>query len=42
MEARHEQLFWALATVAVLHALAATYHHLILRNATLKRMWRGA
>lgn len=41
MEGRHEQLFWALAIVAVLHALAAVHHHMFRRNATLTRMWRG-
>ncbi|MBS0225109.1 MAG: cytochrome b [Proteobacteria bacterium] len=42
MEGRHEQLFWVLVVVAVLHALAAIYHHVFRRNATLMRMWRGS
>lgn len=42
LEARHEQLFWTLATVALLHAFVAVYHHMIRRNATLTRMWRGS
>ncbi|PNS07435.1 cytochrome b [Solilutibacter silvestris] len=42
MESRHQLMFWLLAIVATLHALAATYHHFILRNATLTRMWRGS
>ncbi len=42
MEGRHEQLFWALVVVAVLHALAAVHHHLFRRNATLTRMLRGS
>ena len=34
----HEALFGALATVAVLHALAAVYHHLWLKDDALRRM----
>ena len=34
----HELLFWAMAIVAVLHAAAALYHHLFMRDATLARM----
>lgn len=34
----HEWLFWALATLAMLHAAAAFYHHLFVRDATLARM----
>lgn len=34
----HEWLFWALVTLAVLHAAAAFYHHLFVRDATLARM----
>jgi cytochrome b561 len=34
----HEALFATLATVAVLHALAAFYHHFRLRDDTLRRM----
>ncbi|QIL20004.1 cytochrome b [Thermomonas sp. HDW16] len=37
-EEMHELLFWAMATVAVLHAAAAFYHHLFQRDATLARM----
>lgn len=35
---RHEWLFWALAAVVVVHVLAALWHHLHLRDATLSRM----
>ncbi len=34
----HELLFWAMVTLAVLHAAAAFYHHLFVRDATLARM----
>ena len=34
----HELLFWAMATLVVLHAAAAFHHHLFLRDATLSRM----
>ena len=34
----HEWLFWAMVTLAVLHAAAAFYHHLFQRDATLTRM----
>ncbi len=34
----HEALFGVLATVAVLHALAAFYHHFRLRDDSLRRM----
>ena len=37
-EELHEALFGALATVAVLHALAALYHHVLLKDDTLRRM----
>lgn len=37
-ERLHEQLFWALIAVALLHAAAAFYHHLFQRDATLARM----
>jgi len=37
----HEWLFWAMVTLAVVHAAAAFYHHLFLRDATLSRMWIG-
>ena len=40
----HEWLFWSLVVVALLHAAAAVYHHLVLRDDTLGRMlpraWR--
>lgn len=42
MEGRHELMFWILVAVATLHALAAVHHHVIRRNATLTRMWRGS
>jgi cytochrome b561 len=34
----HEALFAVLATVAVLHALAALYHHFVRKDETLRRM----
>lgn len=34
----HELLFWTLVGLALLHAAAALYHHLIQRDATLTRM----
>lgn len=34
----HEVLFWTLVGLALLHAAAALYHHLVLRDATLARM----
>ena len=34
----HEWLFWALVTLSALHAAAAFYHHLFVRDATLVRM----
>ncbi len=37
----HEWLFWAMVTLVVLHAAAAFYHHLFLRDATLTRMLPG-
>jgi cytochrome b561 len=37
-EAAHEWLFWLLCLVASVHAAAAFYHHLFLRDATLSRM----
>jgi cytochrome b561 len=37
-EELHEVLFAVLATVALLHALAALYHHFLLRDETLRRM----
>jgi cytochrome b561 len=34
----HELLFWVLVALVVVHAGAALYHHLFLRDATLTRM----
>ncbi|MGI8560994.1 MAG: cytochrome b [Luteimonas sp.] len=34
----HQLLFWTLVAVATVHAAAAFYHHLFLRDATLARM----
>ena len=34
----HEWLFWALVALALVHACAAFYHHLVQRDATLARM----
>ncbi|WP_407352456.1 cytochrome b [Luteimonas sp. R10] len=36
--AAHAWLFWLLVAVALVHAAAAFYHHLFLRDATLARM----
>lgn len=36
--AAHEWLFWLLVAVALIHAAAAFYHHLSVRDATLARM----
>ncbi len=38
MEERHELLFWLLALVATGHLVAALYHHVFNRDATLVRM----
>jgi cytochrome b561 len=38
LEEVHEVLFYALAAVAVLHALAALYHHFFMKDDTLRRM----
>ena len=40
-EGIHEWLFWAMVTLVVLHAAAAFYHHLFVRDATLTRMLPG-
>jgi cytochrome b561 len=37
----HEFLAYALLMLIAAHAAAALWHHLVLRDATLKRMWRG-
>ena len=34
----HEWMFWALVTLAALHAAAAFYHHLFVGDSTLARM----
>lgn len=39
--AAHEWLFWLLVALVALHAAAAFYHHLFLRDATLTRMLPG-
>lgn len=39
--AGHEFLAYALLTLIGAHVGAALWHHLVLRDATLKRMWRG-
>jgi cytochrome b561 len=41
-EAAHELLFWALTATALGHALAAAYHHVFLKDATLARMLPGS
>jgi cytochrome b561 len=38
LEEVHELLFTALAVVALLHALAALYHHFFMKDDTLRRM----
>ncbi len=38
LEETHEALFWVLAVVAIGHALAALYHHFLLKDDVLKRM----
>jgi cytochrome b561 len=37
----HEFLAYALLALIGLHVAAALWHHLVLQDATLKRMWRG-
>jgi cytochrome b561 len=37
----HEFLAYALLALIAAHAAAALWHHEVLRDATLKRMWRG-
>jgi len=37
----HRFLTWTLAGVVALHVLGALHRHLILRDATLRRIWRG-
>jgi cytochrome b561 len=41
MEEAHELLFWALVALVLVHAGAALYHHLFMRDATLQRMLPG-
>ena len=38
LEEVHEFLFNALLVVAVVHIVAALYHHWVLKDATLRRM----
>ena len=38
LEEVHEVLFYVLLVVAVVHVLAALYHHLVLKDGTLRRM----
>ena len=37
----HEFLAYALLALIGAHVAAALWHHLVLRDATLKRMWLG-
>jgi cytochrome b561 len=37
----HEFLAYALLVLIAAHVAAALWHHVVLRDATLKRMWRG-
>ena len=39
--AAHEWLFWVLVALVAVHAAAAFYHHIFLRDATLTRMLPG-
>jgi cytochrome b561 len=39
--AAHETLFWILVALVAVHAAAAFYHHIFLRDATLTRMLPG-
>lgn len=41
MKEAHELLFWALIALVLVHAGAALYHHLFMRDATLQRMLPG-
>ena len=34
----HEWIGWAIVILALLHALAALYHHYVLKDRVLKRM----
>ena len=38
----HEWIGWAIVILALLHALAALYHHYVLKDRVLKRMLPGA
>lgn len=38
----HEWIGWAIVIVAVLHALAALYHHYVLKDRVLRRMLPGS
>jgi cytochrome b561 len=38
LEEVHEALFGALVVIAVVHALAAMYHHVWMKDDTLRRM----
>jgi cytochrome b561 len=38
LEGVHEALFYAMLVVAVVHILAALYHHLVLKDGVLRRM----
>jgi len=38
----HEWIGWAIIVIALLHALAALYHHYVLKDRVLKRMLPGA
>ena len=37
----HEWLIWSLTALLALHIAAALKHHLLDRDNTLRRMWRG-
>ncbi len=39
--ASHEFMAYALLVLIGVHAAAALWHHVVLQDATLKRMWRG-
>jgi cytochrome b561 len=42
VHALHEYVGWAIIIIAALHALAALYHHYVLKDRVLKRMLPGA
>ncbi len=37
----HEVMWWAIATLVIVHVLGALYNHFVLRNNVLRRMTSG-